>query len=724
MRRLAERLARWCLDEVGARAVAEALADGQVEAARTHGVAVRTAAVMKTVVALMRIAAASAQRLGDWRPFRSASTDVRYAARRLRGSLAFTIFSVVSLGLGIGMATAVYAVVHAAMGPTPGVRDIDRVVSIARNDFYGSGPLINFSWPEFVDLAARQTTFSAVANWQAFPAAVIANGRATSTFAEFASGDYFRVVGVVPEIGRVLQPADDRPGGPAVAVISHLGWQRLFGGRADVIGRTIRVNGGSFQIVGVAPPEFLGLFNGGLIPTAVWIPLHSAPLIPSSTMYVSLDPEDRGAHGLSVRARLAPGTTLAQAAADVTAMAADDRREHPPTSGRYPNHWTVRPLAEQRVFGVPPFVLRGMAATVLASAFVVLLVACSNLANLALARAASRRGELIIRRALGATRGRLVREILLESAIVASAGGLIGFIVAHVLVQMASTDLAVGRGAFLRFAPTIDARVLVAGLVATLVAFLASGLPPALAVTRAGGPGALADAGVTFAPRWRGRRALIALQVAVSVVLIGVAALYLADARRLARIDTGLDLDHLALATIPVEIQAYDAFHVARLAKAVVDRLGHVPGITAAAMSSALPFGLTTIGGALVAPPGDRRVATAFVTAAPRFFDVTGLRLLRGRAFTDADTNDAPRVAIVSESLATQFFERGAAVGRTVSIRRVRVLGTPERPEETAMIVGVAADVNGWRAGAPLGAVYVPFDQASIRSLDPGARRE
>jgi predicted permease len=717
MRRLVERLARWCLDEVGARAVGEALADGQVEAAGTHSVAVRAAAVVKTVAALVRIAAASVPRLGDWRPLRSASTDVRAAARRLRGSPVFTIFAVISLGLGIGMATAVYAVVHAAMGPTPGVRDIDRVVSIDRNIAYGSGPLMNFSWPELADLTARQTTFSAVASWQAFPAAVIANGQATSTLAEFASGDYFRVVGVLPEMGRVLQPADDRPGGPAVAVISHLAWQRMFGGSADVIGRTVRVNGGAFQIVGVAPPAFLGLFNGGLIPTAVWIPLHAAPLMPSSERYVSFDPDDRGAYRLSVRARLAPGVTLSQASADVAAIAASDRRAHPPTSPIDRNDWAVRPLAEQRVFGVPPVVLRTMAATVLICAGLVLLVACSNLANLALARAARRRGELAVRRALGVTRGRLVREILAESVLVAAVGGLGGFVVVRVLVRLASTDLTVGRGALLRFAPAIDARVVAAGLLATLVALLASGLPPALYATRAGGRGPLMDAGATLAPRWRGRSALIALQVAISLVLIGVASLYLADARRLARVDTGVDLDHLAIASIPVEMQGYGTARTSDLAAAVVDRLGHVSGASAVAVSSALPFGLTSIGGAAVAPPGERRVPAAFVAAGPRFFDVTGVRLLRGRAFADRDAKDAPRVAIISEALAQQFFVEGTALGRTLSIHRGRVVGVRERRDETVTVVGIVADVDGRSASQPLGTIYVPFDQSAEPDL-------
>jgi predicted permease len=643
---------------------------------------------------------------------RIGSTDVRYAARRLRGSAVFTIFSVISLGLGIGVATAVYAVVHAVMGPTPGVRDIDRVVSIDRNIAYGSGPLMNFSWPELADLTARQTTFSAVASWCPLRAAVVANGQATSTLAEFASGDYFRVVGVLPEMGRVLQAADDRPGGPAVAVISHLAWQRMFGGSADVIGRTVRVNGGTFQIVGVAPPEFLGLFNGGLIPTAVWIPLHAAPFMASSEAHVSFDPDDRGARRLSVRARLAPGVTLSQASADVAALAARDRREHPPTSQIDRNYWAVRPLAAQRVFGVPPVVLRGMAATVLICAGLVLLVACSNLANLALARAARRRGELAIRRALGATRGRLVREILTESALVAAAGGLVGFIVVQVLVQLASTDLTIGRGALLRFAPTIDARVVAAGLLVTLVALLASGVPPALYATRAGGRGPLVDAGVAFAPRWRGRSTLIALQVGVSVVLVGVASLYLADARRLARVDTGVDLDHLALASIPVEMQGYGAARTSDLAAAVVDRLGHVPGASAVAVSSALPFGLTSIGGAAVAPPGERRVPAAFVAAGPRFFDVTGVRLLRGRVFADRDAKDAPRVAIISEALAEQFFTEGTALGRTLSMHRARVVGVPERPDETVTIVGIAADVDDRSASKPVGTIYVPFDQS------------
>jgi predicted permease len=642
--------------------------------------------------------------------------EFRLAFRRLRASPAFTAFAIVTLALGIGTTTAIYAIIRAALAPPRGVTTIDRLVTINHSNG-GSVPTIALSYGDFLDLRTRQQVFQDVAGWSFTRVSYAAESGTGAAWGELVTGEYFQVLGVSAARGRLLQPADDEPSAALVAVISHGVWQRVYGGAPDVIGRVMNVNGAAVEIAGVAPPTFAGLFNNGLIPTAIWLPLRTAETL--SANRDRLDPSERSSRWVQVRARLKPGVTLEAAQADVTRIAAQldvsvpIREDNPQFRSRYmiSRPWLVRwtadiPLNE----GADAFV-KPLAAAVMGAVALVLLVACTNLTNLTLARGAARRQECAVRLALGASRSRLIRAELVESTVLAIAGGASGLLVARVLLALLGTELTVPGGAALQLEPRVDAAVLAVSVGATLLALVVAGLLPAWQTTRGDVRSALAaDAGGAL-PRWRGRRMLIAAQVVVSVVLVAVAGLCVDQVRSIARLDPGFDLDHTALAEVNFTTQQIAEPQARATVAAVLDRLSKRPDVTAAGVSSGLPVGLYSpqcyIG------LGDRQTTRAeFLASTPAFLEALGVRIMRGRALTAQDTRASLPVAVVSEFAAKALFDSADVVGRTFTVKRTRWAGEPEHPPVTRTIVGVAADTDTGSVGAGRGAaVYLPFEQ-------------
>src|SRR4029453_1028527 len=205
----------------------------------------------------------------------SLSRNLQHGWRRLRSALVFMAFSIITLALAIGSTTAVFSLVHVVTGPPPGIAAVERVVEVYHYPT-GSVPMVNLAWEDYQDLRARQSVFESVTGWTWFRASILANRQTETSSAEIVDGDYFRRLGVRMQVGRALQPQDDRPDAPAVAVISNRLWQRRFGGAADVVGQTMKISGTTCEVVGVADAEFQGLFNGGLIPSSLWVPMSKA----------------------------------------------------------------------------------------------------------------------------------------------------------------------------------------------------------------------------------------------------------------------------------------------------------------------------------------------------------------------------------------------------------------------------------------------------------------
>lgn len=643
--------------------------------------------------------------------------DIGLALRRLRRSPGFTFFAVVSLGLGIGATTVVHSVVRATVAPPPGIRGVDAILNV-----YNSSGAVrrSFSYGDFRDLEHRQTSLEHLAAWASARPSYAANGVAEAAFGEFVSGHYFDLLGVPPSLGRMIQPADDMPGAPPVAVLSHGVWQRLFGEVSDAVGQTIRVNGQSFTVIGVTPPGFLGLFNNGLMPSALWLPLSTVSLARPPGMGFTLDPNARNRTWLRVKGRLRPGISRERAAAEVTAIAEQLDGERPlaaPRGGINSNaasrRWSVAPAADVAINETAGRVVRPLATAVMVAVGLVLLVACTNLANLVLARGAARRQELAVRLALGASRLSLVRGLIIEASVVTVAGAAFGLALARAALVMLGNDVDVGGGTVVRLEPRMDVAVLVGAIAATMLALVVAGIVPALHATRIDLRRAIASEGTQVVPRWRMRRLLIAGQVSVSLLLLAIASTYLNQVRLEARRDPGIDLDRLALAEVHFGAQQYDELRARLVIEAALNSLTRGAGVERASVMSGLPLGA----GSMITPGGavglDRPSAPVeLVAASPAVLATLGVSLVGGRGLDARDIQGAEPVVVLSERAANVVFGHPDVVGRQVLFKRNRWAGEEDHPVQSLTIVGIAADTDTGMVGRrDRGVVYLPLAQ-------------
>ncbi len=668
----------------------------------------------------------------------------RLGWRRLRATPAFTVFAMVTLALGIGVTTGIYSAVRAVMSPPDGIEAPETLVTVSRLPFAaaGSASMVSLAWPEFQELQAQQTAFSSLAGWRFFRATPTANGVSAPSFNEAVSGDYFTTLGVRMALGRPLRVDDDRPGAPPVAVISHSAWRTFFNGDVNALGQPLKLPSLVVNVVGVAAPEFSGLFNGGLIPTAVWIPMASLRGAASRGLGVDFDPESRDRRWIMVTGRLKPGRSIDDARAEIAGLGArinarhpehDDLRSRRSQAAQPPTPWSAtaltsipKPLGTGQVLGP-------LTAALMTAVLLVLLVACTNLANLMLARMASRRQELAVRRALGASRWRLVREGLAEAMLLSAAGGALSLLVAWAAMAVLGTELVFSRGISLRLQPQLDGTVLVAAMGAMLLTVMVAGLVPALHASRTDLRSVIAiDSLGTASPRWRARRYLIAGQVAASVVLVVIAGLCVAQVRASAALDRGVDVDRLAILEVDFDSHHIDQTETASLADAWVQQMARRPGIEAAAAVSGLPGHLaslvTTRTASLRAADGAGRVSGPLLASTPGTFRTLGIPLLRGRGFDERDSAATAHVAVIGDQTAIALFDTAEVLGREVLVQPTVYAGEPKQAESSRVIVGVVkegAAPDGRRQGAVL---YVPLAQNAagtlvfaVRAEDPGA---
>ena len=711
-------LARWILRRVLPRGPrAPFLADLDEEFSRHIGGTRSEAASNRWYwrQALASLPGALRLRLREWRF--PVTTDLRFALRRLLRSPGFTLFGVLTLALGIGATTAVYAVVRSVVAPPSGVRDVEEIVNV-----YHSNPgrlgAAGFSWPDFQDLRARQTVFSTLAAWTPFGHIWSANGHAESGFGEIVSGDYFGVLGVNPQVGRTLQPEDDKAGARAVVVISHALWQRAFAGAQDVVGAILSIAGRQYEIVGVVPKEFRGLNNSGLTPTAVWVPTAALP--PGTR--ITLDPLARESRSAWVKGRLKPGRSVEEAATEVARLGAQLDAEHPIGRDVHPQRrssvdtsrpWTVRRLTDVRINEQDAGIVDTFVAALMAAVGLVLMVACTNLANLMLARGWSRRHELAVRRALGASRVALVRGIVVETALLATAGGIAGLFLARAITVLITGEVRrVGSGATMHVEPEIDLMVLLLACGATLLSLAMAGVVPALQSTRPDVRSILAsDGSTTASAHWRGRRLLITGQVVVSLILVALAGLAVGQLRAQSTVDPGFDLRHLAVAQMDFTMQRYDPDRARQVLDAVVREMSQRTGVVAAAAATGLPAGISRRGWISVdgKSPQSRRVAV--VSATERVFETLGVPILHGRAF-DERGEPASADLVIDELSARALFGWTNAVGQQVQFHAQPTAGEPAPQPAMLTIVGVAAATDSGTLGSREGGVvYLPLAQ-------------
>jgi len=664
--------------------------------------------------------------------------DLRYALRRLAAARIFTVFSVLTLALGIGVTTATYSVIYALMWRPLHIPDAGRVVFVTHLGGTSPGSVYRLlSWPDFRDLEQVQTSFSGVGASVGFGAAMSADGRAELVSARGVTGGYFGVVGVPALAGRVLQPADAGPDGQRVVVIVERVWRSQFGADPSIVGRLVKINGQAFEIVGVMPSSFRGLDRRDA--PDVWVPLAAAALV-STFVEDGLDPTRRRRRWLTVAARLRPERGVDEAATEVAAVGqrlnlVAPIGAPPPGIGTpglaVARQWSIVPLTDD----ANPVALSTTGALVVAVPALVLLVACTNLANLVLSRGVSRRYEHAVRRAFGASRWDVIREQLVESGVVALAGGAGGIASAQVLLVLLGrvAERYFGYAPQFRFDARLEPSVLAAAALAILLALVVSGLLPALQLTRTSLYSSLGQGdSVATAPRWRGRGNLIALQVGVSVGLFLITALLVRQLAAEAPSGRGPDLRNVALVNVPFTVQHRDEARARQAVDAILASVRTLPGVESAAAASfsdalggARPYASVTVPDRPFAGTNEGE-SVSVVAATPGAFRTLDLSILRGRAFDDRDVPGAPPVIVLGETLSRTLFGSTEAVGQDVLVKFstdvTRVRGGTPQPVHVLTVIGVTADSHFNRRGAAEGTLFVPFAQRFEGDVDILAR--
>jgi len=621
--------------------------------------------------------------------------DLRYALRQLIKAPGFTAVAILTLALGIGACTAIFSVVNVVLLRPLDYPEPDRVVNI-RETQLPKFPEFSVSPPNYLDWEKQTKSYEYLAAYTGSRVNLTGDGEPQQLIGIKATAHYFDVFGVKPALGRMFLPEEDAQGKNHVVVLSHGFWQRVFGGTRDIIGRSIQLNGEPYQVVGVAP--FVGIASK----VDVWMPMAFKPDETAN--------DARGGHYINVAGRLKKGVTVAQARAELEVIAAQLAVQYPdPQKG-----WGIfmMPLPDYMVRDIKPVLY-----TLLGAVGCVLLIACANLANLLLARATARHREISIRAALGAGRGRLIRQLLTESVVLAIFGGAAGVLLARW-----------GLDALLALAPTnlpriteihLDPGVLLFSLALSIVTGLLFGIAPAWLAARADVNEALkqgtrgsTEGGV----RGRLRSALVVIEVTFALVLLGGAGLLARSFMQLAHVDPGFIPENATLLRLSLPQKKYpEKDQQIAFANTLVERVKGLPGVQAVGITHSMPLvGDYVLGfnieGRPAVDPADLP-STNYYAVTPDYFRAMGIRLIRGRVFTPQDDAKAPRVAIINETMARQFFPNEDPIGKRINITN--------GPDTWREIVGIVADIKQYSLDkATTAQSYEPFAQVPFTSLN------
>ncbi|MGC9946980.1 MAG: ADOP family duplicated permease [Bryobacteraceae bacterium] len=636
--------------------------------------------------------------------------DVRFAVRMLRRSPFFTVAAALALGVGIAANTAVFSLIDAVLlRPMPGVKDPSALAVFER---WQAGQFLgNMGYPDYRDYRDRLRSFSGVAA-EAGARVSLAKGVASERVAvALVSGNYFAVLGAIPAAGRLLTDADESEAGPAIAVIGHAFWERAFGGDPRVVGSAIHLNGHAITVVGVAPRELRG--TSMQFQPDVWAPVTLQPILMPRMTPGTL--RNRASGWLRIFGRLRPGVTLAAAQAETTTVAARLAEAYPATNHRR----TVALVSGLGLDSDDRAELRRLLGLLLACVALLQLIACANVANLTLARSAARRREVAVRVALGAGRARLMRLFLTEGALLAACAGLLGILMAPVVAQLA---VSVNQNAYTMRGVDVqlDVRVLGFGLLLTLISGLLFALAPARRAAQVDLTASLKD-GSPGAGRAgsRVRGGLIAVQTALSLVLLAGAGTGIATMRRALSANPVAQPEDVLLASVDLDVQGYSSAQGVSFYAALLERARALPGVAAASLGLTVPpeefFGRRAIFHAGAEPPLREFQGNEFEfglrvdddAIAPGFFRTLHIPLVAGREFTAEDRAGAPRVGIVNERLARRLWPGGNAIGQRIAAPD---FSGPARPP--IAIVGVVKDaVVRSLAGEATLQLYLPLAQ-------------
>jgi predicted permease len=629
--------------------------------------------------------------------------DLRYAIRVLLRSPGFGLIAVVVVSVGIGATTAIFSAVNALLlRPLP-LPEPHRLVDVVETT--GAGGHSLFTYEAFLELRDGLEAVDLTA-WSYDRFNLRKEGGVESVSGVVASGNYFELLGARAARGRFFDSMDDRRGDPhAVTVLSDAGWRRHFGADESVIGQAVYFNGQPVTVIGIAPQPFTGTTVG--VSPDMWVPMTLAPRLKGMPSLL----EDRQIRYYNLVGRLAPGVTHQQAAERLTGRAQQmAARGNTDPQARIQLHPTT---------GLP---VDGRGAVwkfmglLLGTAMLVLCIASVNVAGMLLARAATRRREMAIRLAVGAGRGRLVRQLLTECAVIFLLGGAAGILLSRWIVDLLlvvpmpiSGSVALNLG--------VDLRVLAFALGLSLATGIACGLVPALQASRTDPVSDLKAAGQDRR-RVRMRSAFVIAQLAMTLLLLVGAGLFVRALQRAGSLDPGFEVQGMVIATFDFRLNGYDARRGRELVEALRQQIEALPGVESTGLSHAVPLGRMNwafapleVPGHPDTPPG-KGLRTHMNWVDPGYFRTMRIPILRGRAFSGADDADAPKVAIVSQALVRRFWPEGDPIGA-----RIR-LG-----DDLLSIVGVARDVQDRELGQQPGLyVYRPLEQSPSDVLALAAR--
>jgi len=618
--------------------------------------------------------------------------DVRYALRWLRRSPAFTAIAIASLAIGIGFNTALFTLVDALVFRPLPVERVDHLVDVftsgSDNDQYSTS-----SYPDFVDFKSQNQVFSDMLAYSPAFGAVKLTERSRLAMSETVTGNYFQLLGLKPAAGRLLAPEDDRPGATRVAVISYRLWNREYGLSPTVVGQPIHIHGQPYTIVGVAPRTFTGMFP--LVAPELWTALTYVDdvepggiisTVPSPTGNTRL--ERRGTRWMFVKGRLKDGVTYENAAANMRLVGKRLQADYQATNRKF--ELSTVPTKDVHIHPVADRTLKPIALALMIVVGLVLVIACANVASMLLARASGRQREIGIRLAIGASRRRLVQQLLVESVVMASLGASAGIGLAWLLTQVAMS-ISLPIPIPLSFALRLDGRVLLFTAVATMIAAVVAGLAPALKATRPNLVNELKnDVAATQAGgrRWTLRDGLVATQIAVTMVLLVAAGLLTRSLISAQHVSIGFRTGGLAIVSTELNMLGYDETRAKEFYDRALERVRAIPGVESAALAERLPFSINYNRNNVFLPgfqgPDDKGLVLDVARVSPEYFPTLGIPIVQGRNFAATDTPKSPGVVIVNEAMARKYWPNQNAIGK-----RIRVTTYNGRELE---VIGVSAD--------------------------------
>jgi predicted permease len=627
--------------------------------------------------------------------------DARYAFRIFRRNPLFALVAASVVALGTGAVSTIFSVANAVvLRPVPGVSRPSELVSIDRTRVNGGS--LSASYPYFEHLEQRSHTMSGIAAWSLVPLTISTGGDATLASADLVTGNYFGVLGAKPAFGRFFSASEDRVGGDAPGIVlSHEFWQRRFNGDSSVLGRRVIVNGSALAVIGVAAAGFNGIYP--MIRTDAWVPASMQQTLRRGGDLL----HSPGSAWLTLVGRRAAGVSNDAARTELSAITAEYAASV--EAGQFRDMAEYQRVKLATLSGLPSDAATPVLAfflVLLAVSSLVLLIASVNVASMLLARAVARRREIGVRIALGASRRRLINQLVTESALLFTIGGAGGLAVATVATRLLGRiQLPIDVPIAIDASP--DVRVLIVTIAVALVTGILFGLAPALQASRADVATTLrGDGAAAGRTRSRLRNALVGGQVAASLLLLTTSGLFVRALARGHRVDPGYSIDHIATASLDVSLSGYDTTRARAFYAALRERMLGVPGVTAVAYTRVLPLSMSTSGYSIDVPgytsPDGRRTTSSADAVDPGYFDAVHLPIIAGRALLPSDDEQAARVAVVSQAFVNRFWPGQYGLGKTFKLDS----------STTVTVVGITRDVKFARLDEPPAPfMYLPIAQ-------------